>query len=69
MQNRREFLKRASLMLAGGMVMPQLLTSCAGKASASESSKYIGLQLYSLRDACKRRRNPEGIGNGFENGL
>ena len=50
MQNRREFLKRASLMLAGGMVMPQLLTSCAGKASASESSKYIGLQLYSLRD-------------------
>ena len=34
MQNRREFLKRASLMLAGGMVMPQLLTSCAGKASA-----------------------------------
>lgn len=24
MQNRREFLKRASLMLAGGMVMPQL---------------------------------------------
>ena len=68
MQNRREFLKRASLMLAGGMVMPQLLTSCAGKASASESSKYIGLQLYSKRP-CKRRRNPEGIGNGFENGL
>ena len=27
MQNRREFLKRASLMLAGGIVMPQLLTS------------------------------------------
>ncbi len=69
MQNRREFLKRASLMLAGGIVMPQLLTSCAGKASASESSKYIGLQLYSLRDLVKRRRNPEGIGNGFENGL
>ena len=57
MQNRREFLKRASLMLAGGMVMPQLLTSCAGKASASESSKYIGLQLYSLRDLVKE----EGI--------
>ena len=35
MQNRREFLKRASLMLAGGMVMPQLLSSCAGKVSAS----------------------------------
>ena len=57
MQNRREFLKRASLMLAGGMVMPQLLSSCAGKASASESSKYIGLQLYSLRDLVKE----EGI--------
>ena len=57
MQNRREFLKRASLMLAGGIVMPQLLTSCAGKASASESSKYIGLQLYSLRDLVKE----EGI--------
>ena len=53
MQNRREFLKRASLMLAGGMVMPQLLTSCAGKASASESSKYIGRQLYSLRELVK----------------
>ena len=37
--------------------MPQLLTSCAGKASASESSKYIGLQLYSLRDLVKE----EGI--------
>ena len=57
MQNRREFLKRASLMLARGMVMPQLLSSCAGKASASESSKYIGLQLYSLRDLVKE----EGI--------
>ena len=44
-------------MLAGGIVMPQLLTSCAGKASASESSKYIGLQLYSLRDLVKE----EGI--------
>ena len=47
MQNRREFLKRASLMLAGGMVMPQLF----------------------FKRPCKRRRNPEGIGNGFENGL
>ena len=37
--------------------MPQLLSSCAGKASASESSKYIGLQLYSLRDLVKE----EGI--------
>ena len=54
MQNRRNFLKQASLMLAGGLVAPQLLSSCGGKsgqaaATASESSKYIGLQLYSLR--------------------
>ena len=58
MQNRRNFLKQASLMLAGGLVAPQLLSSCGGKsgqaaATASESSKYIGLQLYSLRDLVK----------------
>jgi len=48
MQNRRDFLKRASLVLAGGMVMPQLLTSCEGGVK-----KQIGLQLYSLRDMVK----------------
>ncbi|MDD4514575.1 sugar phosphate isomerase/epimerase [Massilibacteroides sp.] len=48
MQNRRDFLKSASLMLAGGLVAPQLLSSCAGKPA-----KYIGLQLYSLRDMVK----------------
>ncbi|MDR1623426.1 MAG: sugar phosphate isomerase/epimerase [Tannerellaceae bacterium] len=48
MQNRRDFLKRASLMLAGGMVMPQLLTSCGGG-----TAKHIGLQLYSLREMVK----------------
>ena len=56
MQNRRDFLKRASLLLAGGMVMPQLLSSCAGGGSAA-SGKNIGLQLYSLRDLVKE----EGI--------
>ena len=30
MQNRRNFLKQASLMLAGGLVAPQLLSSCGG---------------------------------------
>lgn len=40
-------------MLAGGMVAPHLLSSCAGKGGASESSKHIGLQLYSLRDLVK----------------
>ena len=59
MQNRRNFLKQASLMLAGGLVAPQLLSSCGGKsgqaaATASESSKYIG-QLYSLRDLVKKK--------------
>ena len=44
MQNRRNFLKQASLMLAGGLVAPQLLSSCGGTsgqaaATASESSK------------------------------
>jgi len=43
MQNRRDFLKQASMLLAGGLVAPQLLSSCAEK-------KHIGLQLYSLRD-------------------
>ncbi|MDR1202666.1 MAG: sugar phosphate isomerase/epimerase, partial [Tannerellaceae bacterium] len=51
MQNRRDFLKRASLMLAGGMVMPQLLTSCGGGAAIPK--KHIGLQLYSLREMVK----------------
>ncbi|MDR0843599.1 MAG: sugar phosphate isomerase/epimerase [Tannerella sp.] len=50
MQNRRDFLKQASLLLAGGMVAPQLLSSCGGSAG---SGKYIGLQLYSLRDMVK----------------
>ena len=46
MQNRRDFLKQASMLLAGGLVAPQLLSSCAEK-------KHIGLQLYSLRDLVK----------------
>ena len=45
MQNRRDFLKHASVLLAGGLVAPQLLSSCAGGAD-----KIIGLQLYSLRE-------------------
>lgn len=51
MQNRRNFLKSASLMLAGGLVAPQLLSSCKGTPAAS--AKNIGLQLYSLRDLVK----------------
>ncbi|MDR1403785.1 MAG: sugar phosphate isomerase/epimerase [Tannerellaceae bacterium] len=51
MQNRRDFLKRASLVLAGGMIMPQLLTSCGGGTAGTK--KHIGLQLYSLREMVK----------------
>jgi Xylose isomerase-like TIM barrel. len=51
MQNRRDFLRNASLMLAGGLVAPQLLTSCGGGTPAA--TKNIGLQLYSLRDLVK----------------
>lgn len=64
MQNRRDFLKKASLMLAGGVVAPHILTSCGGKtastttepvatAAAEAPAKRIGLQLYSLRDMVK----------------
>ncbi|MCD7937695.1 MAG: sugar phosphate isomerase/epimerase [Tannerellaceae bacterium] len=56
MQNRRNFLKRASLLLAGGVVAPKLLTSCGGGGSATTASattKNIGLQLYSLREMVK----------------
>jgi len=65
MQNRRDFLKKASLMLAGGVVAPHILTSCGGKTSSSTATdtvtttaaeapaKRIGIQLYSLRDMVK----------------
>jgi sugar phosphate isomerase/epimerase len=45
MQSRRDFIKRASMMIAGGMVIPNLISSCAGAPA-----KYLGLQLYSLRE-------------------
>ena len=72
MQNRRDFIKKASVLMAGGVAAP-LLSSCikhvhthththihtwdpaladspVGVASRINSSKYLGLQLYSLRD-------------------
>ena len=48
MQNRREFLKSASLLVAGGL-MAQGFSSCV----KSGPVKNIGLQLYSLRDYVK----------------
>ena len=48
MQNRRDFLKSASLLVAGGLVAKGF-SSCAKCCSA----KNMGLQLYSLRDYVK----------------
>ena len=54
MQSRRDFIKQASMLIAGGVAVPQLLSSCGGNA---KTSKYLGLQLYSLRDMV----NDDGI--------
>lgn len=47
MQNRRDFLKHASMLLAGTAFLSNLFSSC------TQSNKNIGLQLYSLRDLVK----------------
>jgi sugar phosphate isomerase/epimerase len=54
MQSRRDFIKRASMLIAGGIVTPNLMASGGG---SSVPSKYLGLQLYSLREMI----NDEGI--------
>ncbi len=51
MQNRRDFLKKASLLLAGSVVAPQILSSAGNAVTATP--KRIGLQLYSLREMVK----------------
>ena len=79
MQSRRDFIKQASVLMAGGVAAP-LLSSCVvthihthththtvnvsdflgslgGGGGVVNSSKYLGLQLYSLRDMV----NDEGI--------
>lgn len=45
MQSRRDFIKGAAMLVAGGVVAPRLFSSCGGG-----SSKYLGLQLYSYRE-------------------
>jgi len=47
MANRRDFLKQASMLVAGGVVGSSILSGCGGGVA---SKKHIGLQLYSLRD-------------------
>lgn len=54
MQNRRNFLKQSSLLLAAGLVTPSLFASDLLPAA---KAKNIGLQLYSLRDMVSK----EGI--------
>ena len=46
MKNRRDFLKQSSLLIAGSLVTPQILSS---NLFSPPSAKNIGLQLYSLR--------------------
>jgi len=54
MVNRRDFLKQASILVAGGVVGGSILSSCGGSGSKSTvisaPNKRIGLQLYSLRE-------------------
>ncbi|MDR2496884.1 MAG: sugar phosphate isomerase/epimerase [Tannerellaceae bacterium] len=52
MQNRRDFLKQASFLLAGSIAVPSVLSSCGG-GKAATAKKNIGLQLYSLREMVK----------------
>ncbi|MDR3137435.1 MAG: sugar phosphate isomerase/epimerase [Tannerellaceae bacterium] len=48
MEKRRDFLKQAGLIVAGGLVAPQWLASCKG--AKGHEGKYMGIQLYSLRE-------------------
>jgi sugar phosphate isomerase/epimerase len=52
MQNRRDFLKHSSILLAGSLIAPQLIASSSPIPS---SEKNIGLQLYSLRDMVNKQ--------------
>ena len=50
MANRRDFLKQASLLVAGSVAGSSILSGCGSSAP----KKHIGLQLYSLRDDVKK---------------
>jgi len=47
MQNRRDFLKRTSLIVAGGLLAPKYLSSAI---ISGKGAKTMGFQVYSLRD-------------------
>lgn len=59
MNNRRDFLKQTTLLVAGGLMAPQLFSSNGGDYS---SLKNMGFQLYSLRDLI----NSSGIQSALE---
>ena len=50
MTNRRDFLKKASMLVASGVVGSSILSGC----KTEPTSKHIGLQLSSLRDDVNR---------------
>jgi sugar phosphate isomerase/epimerase len=52
MKSRRDFIKQASMLIAGGIVAPQIISSCktTQKVTTQKVAKNLGLQLYSLRD-------------------
>ena len=54
MQNRRNFLKQASLMLAGGLVAPQLLSSCGGKSGQAAATHPVPEGPYDRKDPATR---------------
>lgn len=54
MTNRRDFLKQASMAVAGGLIGGSILSACGGGSGAKATAKkHIGLQLYSLREDVK----------------
>ncbi|MDR1403438.1 MAG: sugar phosphate isomerase/epimerase [Tannerellaceae bacterium] len=56
MENRRDFLKKASLLTAGGLLAGQstLVKAAAPDATNKHAAKAIGLQIYSLFDELYR---------------
>lgn len=49
MQNRRNFIKRGTILLVGGTFFPSLFSAC------KVERKHIGLQLYSLKDVVQEK--------------
>src|SRR5690606_35860791 len=50
LQDRRKFLKRASLGLSAAFLSPYIFSSCEKKPSQQSPFHNVGLQLYTVRD-------------------